>query len=109
MRREVARYLQDIVQACERLQRFLSGCAADDLLRSATERQFEIIGEALNQLLKLEPQLAQHFTNPGRIVAFRNLLIHQYGLVDNQIVWGVASHSLPLLYGEVSSLLEEEG
>jgi uncharacterized protein with HEPN domain len=41
MRREVARYLQDIVQACERLQRFLSGCsfedyAADDLLRSAT-------------------------------------------------------------------------
>jgi uncharacterized protein with HEPN domain len=48
----------------------------DALLRSAIERQFEIVGEALNQAIKLDAGLADQVSDSGRIIAFRNRLIH---------------------------------
>ena len=42
-------------------------------LQSAVERQFEIIGEDLNQALKLDPSLATAISRSADIVAFRNL------------------------------------
>lgn len=57
MRRESKKYLFDIQQACERLTKFVAGKTfadydSDDFFRSAVERQFEIIGEAISQLHK---------------------------------------------------------
>ncbi|WP_223839911.1 DUF86 domain-containing protein [Saccharopolyspora pogona] len=40
------------------------------------ERQFEIVGEALNQLSKVDADLAAKVPDLPRIVAFRNILIH---------------------------------
>ena len=78
---EVRKYLFDVLQACELLLRFTSGktfdeYAKDELLRSAVERQFEIIGEALGQALRVDSALAGAVTDSGRIIAFRNRLIH---------------------------------
>ncbi len=53
------------------------------------ERQFEIIGEALSQALRLHPDLSNRFTDYRRIVAFRNRLIHGYAFVSGEVVWGV--------------------
>lgn len=63
MRAEAKALLYDIQQACALLERFVTGKTFDDyagdaLLRSGTERQLEIIGEALNQLTKIEPASA---------------------------------------------------
>ena len=60
---EVRKYLFDIWQACELPAQFstgktLSDYQGDALLRSAIERQFEIVGEALNQAIKLDADLA---------------------------------------------------
>jgi uncharacterized protein with HEPN domain len=110
MQLEARKYLYDILQAADLLASFSQGKILeqyqhDPMLRSAIERQFEITGEALNQLLKLAPDLASRITEHKRIIAFRNILIHGYAEVDGRIVWGVLEQKLPLLREEVSKLL----
>lgn len=78
---------------------------ADELLRAAVERQFEIVGEALTQLNKIDPAAAAALPDCKRIIAFRNILIHGYASVDDQIVWGVVEGSLPSLMADLRNLL----
>lgn len=79
------------------------------MLRSAVERQFEIIGEALVQLSRLDEALAARISEYRRIIAFRNILIHGYAQVDDRIVWDILETKLPILRREVRMLLEQEG
>ena len=113
MRLEVKKYLYDIQQASELLARFTSGKAlgdysADPLLRSGVERQFEDIGEALGQMLKIEPGLSGDITESKRIIAFRNVLIHGYAVISHDVVWDVLKADLPRLVSEVDGLLQAE-
>ncbi len=57
-------------------------CAASEVVHSAVERKFEIIGEALSQLSKLDLGLAQRIPNVRDIISFRNVLIHGYAVVE---------------------------
>jgi uncharacterized protein with HEPN domain len=75
-------------------------------LRSAVERQFEIIGEAINQLRKVEPLWAEQIPDAPQIVAFRNLLIHGYASVNDLTVWRTIEISLPILHDAVTNLLD---
>ncbi|MGH8847745.1 MAG: HepT-like ribonuclease domain-containing protein, partial [Polaromonas sp.] len=102
MHPDAGKLLWDAQQAAERVARFtatksFADYEADDFLRSAVERQFEIVGEALNQLSRLDPATATTIAELPRIVAFRNVLIHGYASVDNRIVWGVIEGSLSSL------------
>ena len=95
-----AKYVQDASQAAERITRFVTGhdrdsYLANELLRSAVERQFEIIGEAFASLRRADPDLAASVPELSRIVAFRNVLIHGYANVDDLLVWSVVESSLP--------------
>ena len=81
---------------------------ADPMLRSATERQFGIIGEALSRLLRADPSLSERISDSSRIISFRNRLIHGYSDIANEVVWGVVETNLSVLRREVASLLEEE-
>ncbi|MGP4015501.1 HepT-like ribonuclease domain-containing protein [Saccharopolyspora sp. 5N708] len=105
-------YLWDAVAAADLLRGFHSGKTfadyqADAMLRSAVERQFEIIGEALNQLSKADAKLAAQIPELGRIVAFRNILIHGYATVDDALVWQVLTEKLPELDRVLRFLLDE--
>lgn len=104
------KYLYDIQQACRRVQRFtqdrtLNDYLDDELLRSAVERQFEIIGEALSQLQKIDPSMTSSIQESRRIIAFRNILIHGYASIHNETVWGVVQNDLPLLTRQIDGLL----
>lgn len=82
MRHDSRAYLWDVREAADAILRFLAGIdfatyASTEMLYSAVERKFEIIGEALNQLSKTDPALATRIPDLDRIVAFRNLLIHR--------------------------------
>lgn len=76
---------------------------------SAVERKFEIIGEALGQLAKANPDLAACIPHLSQIVAFRNQLIHGYARVDHSTVWEVIEQFLPQLKTVVGELLQELG
>ena len=77
------------------------------MLRAAVERKFEIIGEALNHLARVAPDLPTRVSGYQRIIAFRNILIHQYADVDDRLVWDVLQTSLPALGEEISELLRK--
>ena len=78
------------------------------MLRSAVERQFEIIGEALNQLAKTDPETSSQIPELPRIVAFRNILIHGYTTVDDALVWQVVVDKLPTLQYALNELLNHD-
>ena len=110
MRLEARKYLRDIQVAAERIERFTRGRGfeqylAVEMLRSAVERQFSIIGEALSRLDKDSPDVAAAIPDHGRIIAFRNILIHGYAAVDDRIVWGVIENHLASLRNAVDAQL----
>jgi len=111
---EVRKYLFDIWQACELLAQFTTGKTLNDyegdaLLRSAIERQFEIVGEALNRAIKLDAGVANGVSDSGRIIAFRNRLIHAYAAISHEVVWGIIEAYLPKLRREIRRLLDTAG
>ncbi len=79
----------------------------DIVLRSAVERQFEIAGEALRQLARLDAALAAKIPDLGEIVAFRNILIHGYAAIDRARVWRAVQTDLPGLRAVLDDLLAE--
>jgi|SRR3954451_3910636 uncharacterized protein with HEPN domain len=82
---------------------------ASDVVHAAVEQTFGIIGEALNQLAKLDPALTRRVPNLHDSVAFRNLLIHGYATVDHRRVWQTASQSLPELRTVVDAPAAAQG
>jgi len=110
---EIRKYLFDMAEACGLIESFVAGksfddYAADALLRSGVERQFEILGEALSRLLQIAPELSNRISDTRRIISFRNRLIHGYASVADEIVWGVIEANLEKLKDEVKLLLEED-
>jgi uncharacterized protein with HEPN domain len=75
------------------------------LLRSAVERQLEIVGEALNQLRKVDPKTAADIPDLPRAVALRNVLIHAYATVNDRLVWDVVEQHLTALHQVLGELL----
>jgi uncharacterized protein with HEPN domain len=104
--------LWDALAAAERVRRFTSGKTfehyqADDLLSSAVERQLGIAGEALSQLRRIDPVIADEVSGLARIVGFRNVLVHGYATVDNRLVWGIIEANLAELIEVLSTLLKD--
>ncbi|MDI6857635.1 MAG: DUF86 domain-containing protein [Dehalococcoidia bacterium] len=102
--------VRDIAGACEQITAFTAGRTFpqyedDAMLRSAVERQFEIIGEPLLHLSRLNPAAANRITEYRRIIAFRNILAHGYAQVDDRLVWDIVETKLPTLREEVASPL----
>jgi len=107
---EIKKYLFDIQQACQLIIEFTSkqdfeSYQSNVMMRSAVERQFITIGEALNQTLKRQPDLETDITAARKIVDFRNILTHGYTTVSNQVVWDIVQTDLPILQRDVSKLL----
>jgi uncharacterized protein with HEPN domain len=109
-----AKYLWDARRAAERVARFTAGKGfndylADEMLRSAVERQLGIVGEALAALRRADPALAAAIPELPRAVAFRNILVHGYASVDDKLVWGVVERDLAGLREALARLLGEAG
>ena len=104
--------LWDIQQAGTLIADFIVGVTPeqfehDELLRSAVERKFSIIGEATAQLHKAAPEMAQALPDYRAVIALRNVLIHGYAVIKAGRVWHIARHDLPLYLTSVQALLDQ--
>ena len=113
MRIESKKYLYDVARAAKLALGFIAGksfadYSADPMLRSAVERQLEIVGEALAQLARTDPPAASQIGEYQRIIAFRNILIHGYAEIDHRVVWNVLELKLPVVLRQTSNLLGTE-
>lgn len=109
MNRETKKYLYDIKTSIESIRDYLGEnrnffeYQQNKLLRRGIEREIEIIGEAMNNLLRISPDI--NIQNARQIVDTRNWVIHGYDKVDDVVIWGIISNHLPKLYSEVNRLL----
>ena len=101
-------YLFDIQKSIELIREFTQDQTFEMyqknvMMNSAVERQLSIVGEAIVQLLKLEPNMS--ITAARQITGFRNILIHNYARVSPAVVWTIVQDDLETLYNEVTTLL----
>ena|SRR5882724_6121673 len=110
MQPESLKLLEDMRQAARDVASMVAGKTieqyrADKQLRWAVERGFEIIGEALTQLRKIDPVTAESISDWRSIIGFRNVLIHGYAVVDADKTWDIAVSELPTLVRELDAML----
>jgi uncharacterized protein with HEPN domain len=110
METEIRIWLTDIKKAISEINQFLPAEKSFIFFQKdlktirAVERNLEIIGEAINRILRAEPAI--QITNARRIVDTRNRIIHGYDTVSEDIIWSIVIRELPNLELEVDKLLE---
>lgn len=109
----ILEYLRHIIEAIERIDRYTEDMTEvqfleDEKTQDAVIRNFEIIGEACNNISKKYPEFAsQHNEIPwGFAYEMRNALAHGYHKVDFEIVWKTIHGNLDLLLDQVKHVLE---
>ena len=114
MELEIKKLIYDLDQAVELISNFTQGkqladYITDPLLRSAVERQFEIVGEALNRLKGLDRDTVARISDYQRIIGFRNVLAHGYDVISDGVVWDIVQNKLPNLRQEIDELKRDMG
>ncbi|HEV7347664.1 MAG TPA: HepT-like ribonuclease domain-containing protein [Telluribacter sp.] len=108
---EIKAWAYDIVSALHEIEIFLEDAPDFEIYQKdlrtkrAIERNLEIVGEAMNRMLKKKPDIG--FTNARNIVETRNRIIHGYDSVSDEIIWSIITNSLPKLKEEVERFLGE--
>ena len=111
---DVTQSVMDAIEACRKIQRYTAGqtqetCQADDMRYSAIERQFEILGEALNRVHKANPSFQGYLPEIGRIISMRNRISHGYDNVDDEVIWTAVEENVPALLEKLEAWLRENG
>ncbi|MDE6309500.1 MAG: DUF86 domain-containing protein [Muribaculaceae bacterium] len=103
-------YLYDVLRSCQEIEeetdmrgRSFDVFCHDRVYRRFVERNFEIIGEAMNRVLKLKPDI--QISSARKIVNTRNLVIHSYDSLDKEILWSIVLKHIPILVHEIKTLL----
>lgn len=111
MKHEIKKFLFDISESINSIENFLGDnlnyniYLENKMLRRAIEREFEIIGEAMNRIEKIDSSI--QITSKRQIIDMRNRVIHGYDRIDNEIIWGTIVRHLPVLKIEISELLNK--
>lgn len=110
MDNEIKKYLYDIRESISSIESYLGGnqdfnvYKGNKMLRRAVEREFEIIGEAINRIDKLSPEIV--ISSKRQIIGMRNRVIHGYDRIDDEIIWGTIVRHMPVLKNEIEKLMK---
>ncbi len=107
---KIRKYLFDVKISINRIESFLGtnrdfeGYSRDILLQNAVERNLEIIGEAVNKILKIDSNFP--LTDARKIVDTRNKISHGYDEIEPENIWFILIRHLPILKKEVDDFLK---
>jgi uncharacterized protein with HEPN domain len=110
MQIEIKKYLFDIKVSIDSIEKYLGdkpdfkAYMSDKMLRRAVEREFEIIGEAINRIDGIDSTI--NISSKRQIIGMRNRVIHGYDSIDDEIIWGTIEKYLPTLKNEIAKLLD---
>ncbi|MCK4981491.1 MAG: DUF86 domain-containing protein [Victivallaceae bacterium] len=110
MQNKINKYLFDIKESINAIENYIKdemeyeAYSNDRKTRRAVEREFEIIGEAMNRINKLNSDI--QISNKRQIIDMRNKVIHGYDMVNDLVVWGTIKKYLPILKTEIQKKLE---
>lgn len=110
MNHEIKKYLQDILECTNSIEDYVGEkkdfkeYVKNKMLIRAVEREIEIIGKAMNRILRVDPDI--NIENSIKIVNTRNWVIHGYDFVDDVIIWSIITKHAPNLKIEVEKLLK---
>jgi uncharacterized protein with HEPN domain len=110
MQPRARKYFWDMLECCKQIESFAAAKSfeeyeADPLLRAGVERTFITLGEALTRLRHFDPEEADSILQSRRIIAFRNLLIHEYTEVRAADVWQTVREHVPELRRQLEERL----
>jgi len=111
MNKDNSIYLEDIVNACEKILTYVDGASSeqftkDDMLKDAVMRNIEIIGEAASKLTQEFKENHPEF--PVRdATTMRNKIIHEYDIVDFEIVWETVQSDIPKIKNLSENILKK--
>ncbi len=108
----VAFFLGHVLEAIDRIERYADGLdetafLSNAMVQDAVVRNFEIIGEACNNVRRADPALvAAHTEVPwSEVIAQRNLLSHGYFSIDMALVWTTLKRDLPALRQAIAAIM----
>jgi len=112
MERDPRAYLLNVRDNCDLILGFVNNSdlkdyKASELIKSAVERRFIIIGEALTRLKQLDLTILGGIPEAARIIAFRNVLVHGYESISDELVWEIIEEHVPALRAKCENLLAE--
>jgi len=106
-------WLEDIIKSIDEIYEFLPEkkdffqYQKDLKTRKAVERNLEIIGEAINRILKQEDTDIE-IINAQKIIGTRNRIAHEYDCISNEVIWTIIIRELPKLRKEAINLIEQQ-
>lgn len=105
------KHYYDAREAARAIRRFAAGRSYDDyctdeMLSSAIERKFEIIGEALARIRRQRPDDLRLIGKWPAIIGFRNILAHAYEHIEDAVVWGIVTEQLPRFIEQLEAIPE---
>ncbi len=111
MDERILKYLGDMLQAisevemaADRFGKQYETFENDIVYRKFVERNIEIIGEAMNRILKVNPAIC--ISSSRKIVDTRNYVIHAYDSLKPDILWAIVINHIPRLKAEILQLIE---
>lgn len=112
MTNRLPKHLFDALAAIRLALEFSAGVSfeayrSNALIRSAVERQLEILGEACQRMVQADPGLRERLPQIGLAIGLRNRIIHGYDRVEHAVVFDTLANDLPSLSGKIALLLQE--
>ncbi len=106
---EIKSWLYDILQSITEIESYFDEnytfemYVNDTKSKRAVERDLEIIGEAVNRIIKKEPDFPT--SNAYQIIGTRNRIIHGYDVISNELIWSILEVNIPKLKKEVTTII----